>query len=124
MAYQVLLVDDDGPTRSVYHEILARMNFEVFEAEDGVKAIEFLSHYTPNVVVLDLLLPRKSGRDVLDFIYATASLARTRVIIFTAHDGLFPLQLRPGDEFLLKPLNPQILRDSVSRAAATSAIKH
>jgi len=123
MAYQVLLVDDDGPTRTVYHEILVRMNFEVFEAEDGVKAIEFLSHTAPNVVVLDLLLPRKSGREVLEFIYASPNLVRTRVIIFTAHEGLFPLHLRAGDEFLLKPTNPQVLRDSISRAVSTSALK-
>ena len=123
MAYQILLVDDDGPTRTVYHEILARMSFEVFEAADGVKAIEFLSHHIPNVVVLDLLLPRKSGREVLDFIYANPALARTRVIIFSAHEGLFPLHLRPGDEFLLKPLHPQTVREAVARAVAPSAIK-
>ncbi len=119
MAYQVLLVDDDDPTRSVYHEILTRMNFEVIEASDGIKAIDMLNRYTPNVVILDLLLPRKSGRDVLEYIYAASRLTDTRVIIFTAHNGLFPLQLRPGDVFLLKPVNPQAIRDAVQRAVST-----
>ena len=59
MTHQVLLVDDDDPTRSVYHEILTRMNFEVSEASDGVKAIEFLSQHAPDVVILDLLLPQE-----------------------------------------------------------------
>ncbi len=123
MMHEVLLVDDDDPTRAVYHEILARMKFDVWEASDGVKAIELLSLRTPQIVILDLLLPRKSGREVLDFIYASPHLNDTRVIIFTAHEGLFPLRLRPGDEFLLKPLNPQTFRDAVARVMTSLSIK-
>lgn len=123
MMHEVLLVDDDDPTRAVYHEILARMKFDVWEAPDGVKAIELLSLRTPQIVILDLLLPKKSGRDVLDFIYASPHLNDTRVIIFTAHEGLFPLRLRPGDEFLLKPLNPQTFRDVVARVMSSLSIK-
>jgi CheY-like chemotaxis protein len=73
--------------------------------------------------VLDLLLPRKSGRDVLDYIYSSPHLAATKVIIFTAHEGLFPLRLRPGDEFLLKPLNPQSFRDAVARVMSSASLK-
>lgn len=123
MSHQVLLVDDDTPTRLVYHEILARMGFEVVEAVDGVKAIEALSQSTPDVVILDLLLPRKSGLEVLDYIYNAPHLAATRVIIFSAHQGLFPIQLRKGDEFLLKPLNPQLLREAVLRAVSPTPVK-
>ncbi len=100
------------------------MNFEVIEASDGVKAIEMLNRHVPTVVILDLLLPRKSGREVLDYIYTAPRLANTRVIIFSAHEGLLPLRLRPGDEFLLKPLNPQLLRDAVTRAVTSSPNQH
>ncbi len=124
MTYEVLLVDDDDPTRLVYHEILARMKFEVREAADGVKAIDALSRRVPHVVILDLLLPRKSGREVLEFIYTSPHLDGTRVIIFTAHDSLPPLKLREGDVFLLKPLNPQSLREAVQRAVSLSTVKH
>lgn len=123
MSHQVLLVDDDTPTRLVYHEILARMGLDVSEAVDGVKAIEALSQSTPDVVILDLLLPRKSGLEVLDYIYHAPHLASTRVIIFSAHQGLFPIQLRKGDEFLLKPLNPQLLREAVLRAVSPTPMK-
>jgi CheY-like chemotaxis protein len=124
MSPQIVLVDDDDPTRFVYHEILTRMGFEVLEAADGVKAIELLSHRTPNVIILDLLLPRKSGREVLDFIYKTPHLNNTRVIIFSAHESLYTIQLRAGDVFLLKPLNPQLLREAVLRAIPSTPSKH
>jgi CheY-like chemotaxis protein len=121
MTYQVLLVDDDPPTRLVYHEILTRMNLDVSEAIDGVKAVEKLSQSTPDVIILDLLLPRKSGLEVLDYVYNAPHLQDTRVIIFSAHQGLTPLKLRKGDEFLLKPLNPQLLREAVLRAVSSQA---
>lgn len=121
MAHQVLLVDDDPPTRLVYHEILTRMNLDVSEAIDGVKAVEKLSQSTPDVIILDLLLPRKSGLEVLDYVYNAPHLQDTRVIIFSAHQGLTPLKLRNGDEFLLKPLNPQLLREAVLRAVSSQA---
>jgi CheY-like chemotaxis protein len=124
MSQQVLLVDDDDPTRFVYHEILTRMGFEVSEAADGVKAIELLTYRAPQVVILDLLLPRKSGREVLDYIYKSPHLNTTRVIIFSAHESLYSIQLRAGDTFLLKPLNPQLLREAVLRAMPSSTSKH
>ena len=124
MSHQVFLVDDDDPTRFVYHEILTRMGFEVSEAADGVQAIELLSYRAPQVVILDLLLPKKSGRDVLDFIYKSPHLDNTRVIIFSAHESLYTIQLRQGDVFLLKPLNPQLLREAVLRAIPSGTPKH
>jgi CheY-like chemotaxis protein len=123
MVYEVLLVDDDDPTRFVYREILHRMDMEVMEAADGLAAVDLLRHHTPNVIILDLLLPKKPGWEVLEYIYATPHLADTRVIIFTAHDAI-PLKLRPGDVFLLKPLNPQVLREAVLRAVASPCPKH
>ncbi len=123
MPHHVLLVDDDSPTRMVYHEILSRMNLNVSEAIDGVKAVELLSKTVPDVIILDLLLPRKSGLEVLEYIYNAPHLASTHVIIFSAHQGLFPLQLRKGDEFLLKPLNPQLLREAVMRAISPTPVK-
>lgn len=122
MIQRVLLVDDDDPTRYVYREILSRMNLEVLEAADGAAAVECLRRHAPNVVILDLLLPKKPGREVLEYIYSTPHLDETRVIIFTAHDAI-PLKLRRGDVFLLKPLNPQALREAVLRAIGSPSVK-
>lgn len=122
MAHQVLLVDDDATTRFVYREILTRMDLEVFEAADGVSAIEFLNEFAPDVVILDLLLPRKPGLEVLDYIYSMPHLIDTHVIIFSAHDRAILPKLRGGDEFLRKPLSPKFIRDAVLRAVASSSV--
>jgi CheY-like chemotaxis protein len=124
MGYQVLLIDDDEATRMVYREILTRVNFEVIEASDGVSGVDMLSQHSPDVVILDLLLPRKPGTEVLDFIYSTPHLADTRVIIFSAHERMLGRTLRDGDEFLLKPLSPKLIREAVQRAVSSSPLAH
>ncbi len=115
MAHQVLLVDDDTSTRYVYRTIMARMGLEVAEAQDGVQAIEFLSHNAPDVVILDLLLPRKPGIEVLEYIYASPHLINTHVIVFSAHDRALVRYLRDDDIFLQKPTSPQYVREAVLR---------
>lgn len=122
MPHHILLVDDDATTRFVYREILTRMQLEVFEAADGVSAIDFLDQFAPDIVILDLLLPRKPGLEVLDYIYASPHLSATRVIIFTAHDRIVLPPLREGDEFLRKPLSPKYIRDAVTRALTSSSV--
>lgn len=123
MVSEVLLVDDDDSTRFVYHEILHRMNLDVTEAVDGTSALEALYRHAPNLVILDLLLPRVSGREVLDYIYSSPHLDHTRVIIFSAHDAI-SLKLRQGDVFLLKPLSPQKMREAVQRALTLQSVQH
>ena len=118
MTHSIFLIDDDEPTRMVYREILTRIDLDVVEGEDGQHAIDLLSNAAPDVIILDLLLPKKSGMEVLDFIYASPHLNDSRVIIFSAHERLFPRELRDGDVFLLKPLNPKLLREAVLRAIA------
>lgn len=115
MAHQVLLVDDDTSTRYVYRTIMARMGLDVAEASDGELAIDYLSHSAPDVVILDLLLPRKSGIEVLEYIYATTHLIHTHVIIFSAHERALIRGLREGDVFLQKPTSPQYVREAVLR---------
>ncbi len=122
MAHQVLLVDDDTSTRYVYRTIMARMGLEVAEAADGVQAIEYLSRNAPDVVILDLLLPRKPGIEVLEYIYTCPQLTHTHVIIFSAHDRALVRYLRDDDVFLQKPTSPQRVREAVLRVLEPAVI--
>ncbi len=122
MAHQVLLVDDDMSTRYVYRTIVTRMGLEVAEASDGVQAIEILSCSAPDVVILDLLLPRKPGIEVLDYIYACPHLAHTNVIIFSAHERAMVRNLRNNDVFLQKPTSPQHVREAILRVLEPAVV--
>lgn len=88
--YEVLLVEDNpGDVRLVMEAMgEGRMLKSIHLAQDGVEALDFLLSRRggglPDLVLLDLNLPRKSGHEVLAAIRADAALRRTPVIIFTS----------------------------------------
>lgn len=61
----ILVVDDEAEIRSLLKEFLESKNYEVWLAEDGLKAIELAEKLKPDLVITDLLLPKEHGIDVL-----------------------------------------------------------
>jgi two-component system, chemotaxis family, response regulator Rcp1 len=89
---EVLLVDDNPADIDLTREVLGKckQHFHVNSVGDGEEAIAFLRHqgkYTemprPDLIVLDLNLPRKDGRQVLSEVKADPKLARIPVVVFT-----------------------------------------
>ena len=110
MAGQRILVADDEPfiLRSLTY-VLTREGFSVVEARDGVEAIEVAQRVSPDLLFLDVMMPRKSGFDVLAELKATPELAHCRVILLTAkgQDSDRELGFKLGcDDYLSKPFSP------------------
>jgi DNA-binding response OmpR family regulator len=110
MAGQRILVADDEPfiLRSLTY-VLTREGFSVVEARDGVEAIEVAQREHPDLVFLDVMMPRKSGFDVLAEIKATPELAHCHVVLLTAkgQDSDREQGFRLGcDDYLTKPFSP------------------
>ena len=80
---KILLVDDDALVLELYRRKLAQSGFEVETAEDGLLAIKALTVGAPDLVVLDLMMPRLSGQDVLKFMHSKPALAATPVVVLT-----------------------------------------
>jgi two-component system, chemotaxis family, response regulator Rcp1 len=89
---EILMVDDNPADIDLTSEVLAqsKQHFHVHAVSDGVEAISFLRHEgkyaqapAPDLVVLDLNLPRKDGCEVLSIIKADPALAKIPVVIFT-----------------------------------------
>lgn len=80
---KILLVDDDALVMELYRKKLAQGGFEVHTAVDGVEAIKLLGNLKPDFIVLDLMMPRLSGADVLKFIRAKPGLAKIPVVVLT-----------------------------------------
>ncbi|OGS11379.1 MAG: hypothetical protein A2234_00275 [Elusimicrobia bacterium RIFOXYA2_FULL_58_8] len=82
---RVLVVEDNALTRYTLRALLDKLGHEVVaEAETGEQAVEFFSTLKPDVVFLDLILPGKSGVEVLADLRAVD--AKARVVVITAVD--------------------------------------
>jgi chemosensory pili system protein ChpA (sensor histidine kinase/response regulator) len=81
---QILVVDDDDAIRALLQTVLRRRGFRVDAARNGVDALEQLAARAYALVVLDLMMPRMSGYDVLDHLSERPATARPRVLVLTA----------------------------------------
>jgi len=81
---RILIADDDDAIRTLLHKLLTRNNFEVEEASDGEMALEMLKLGRYDAMLLDLMMPRKSGFDVVDELKKSAPEFLSHVLIVSA----------------------------------------
>jgi CheY-like chemotaxis protein len=83
----VLVVEDDRTLRTFYQSALMIAGFHVLTAEDGVEALRKVEGYGPAALVLDLGLPRMSGRDVQRELLAHDHLRNIPIVVVTGSDS-------------------------------------
>jgi CheY-like chemotaxis protein len=79
----IFIAEDDPVVVQVYRAKFVREGFNVEVAEDGLAAVRMLAAVKPDVVVLDLMMPKLNGVDVLRYIRSNPSLKATPVIILS-----------------------------------------
>jgi DNA-binding response OmpR family regulator len=122
---RVLVVDDEPMVREVVAAYLAREGFAVDEAGDGERALELIGQTHPDLVVLDVMLPKLDGFSVLSKLRRIADVP---VILLTARteepDRVLGLELG-ADDYVVKPFSPRELaarvRSVLRRARGTAA---
>ncbi len=81
---RILLVEDDDALASVYLVRLEAENFEVRRVANGEDALAAAISYKPDLVLLDVMMPKVSGFDVLDILRNTPETANLKIIMLTA----------------------------------------
>ena len=118
--YFALIVEDDQDLAIIFARALQDAGFETQIVRSGDTALMWLSSTTPDVVVLDLHLPRISGGDLLQRIRANPQLEGVKVIIATADPQLAEVLQEEADLVLLKPIGFSQLRDLAARLGFTA----
>lgn len=107
---KIMVVDDESRMRMLVRDFLERENFQVFEAEDGIEAMElFYKHADVALIILDVMMPKMDGWQVCREI---REHSKVPVIMLTARgeesDELKGFEVG-ADEYIAKPFSPKIL---------------
>lgn len=104
---KILIADDQNDIREIVTWYLSREGFQVFGAADGDSAMEIESLYTPDLLILDVMMPGKSGWDV------AKSISRNVPVIFLTALGQETDKLNGfslgADDYITKPFSPREL---------------
>jgi two-component system, chemotaxis family, chemotaxis protein CheY len=114
-----LVVDDSSVIRKVARRILEGMKFEISEAEDGVQALDMCQIGLPDVVFLDLNMPRMDGMTFLKEMRNLPGGSRPKVVFATTERDMAHINqaLRAGaDDFIMKPFDRDSIQAKFHRA--------
>ncbi len=125
-AGRVLVVDDEPVVRDVLGRYLAREGYSVLEAADGEDALAAIREQAPHVVVLDLMLPKLSGLDVLKLVRLETDVPIVILSERASEDERIAGLRLGADDYVVKPYSPRevvervraVLRRSGGRAGA------
>lgn len=81
---KILLVEDDTALRDIYSTRFLAEGYEVITAADGEQALTTAVKEKPNLILLDIMMPKISGFDVLDILRTTPETKDSKIIIMTA----------------------------------------
>lgn len=105
---RILIVEDNRDSRELAIKVLAAKGYEILDAHDGMEALETAPREKPDLILMDLSLPKVDGYEVTRRLKAQADLKRIPVIALTAHamKGDREKALAAGcDGYITKPIN-------------------
>jgi DNA-binding response OmpR family regulator len=118
MAKPFALIVEDDPTLNEIIALTLQEDFDLETCVDGDAAMELLGNVVPQIVVLDLNIPGKPGREILTHIRAEKRFVHTQVIVATADSRQAEILHNEADIVLLKPVSPGQLRELALRVSS------
>lgn len=107
--FKVLVVDDEPFICRSLSFVLRKDDYEVFEARNGSEALEAIRQHKPDLVFLDVMMPRINGFDVTRAVKADPELRSTKIVLLTAkgQDADRKTGEEAGaDDYMTKPFSP------------------
>jgi CheY-like chemotaxis protein len=128
MASTVLLCDDEEVLRQLVRATLDNGEYEIVEAADGDESLELARSIRPDLIVLDMMMPARSGLEVLRELRQDPALSRTPVIMLTARARQADQDeaaAAGADRYLAKPFSPleliSLVEDLLERGESRAA---
>ncbi|OBX79563.1 pilus assembly protein PilG [Moraxella atlantae] len=115
---KVMIIDDSKTIRRTAETLLEKAGCEVISAVDGFDALAKIADSNPDLIFVDIMMPRLDGYQTCALIKNNADFADTPVIMLSSKDGLFDKargRIVGSDEYLTKPFSKEELFDAIER---------
>ena len=114
MVKKILVVDDDRLNVTLIRFALKEQRYEVATAEDGVLALEAVKSFKPDLIVLDIQMPRMSGFEFMNELKDIPGGSAIPVIMLTANDNMQEIFFSEGVKgYFVKPVDPPALEAKI-----------
>lgn len=113
---KILVIDDQADERSIQSAMLGHLGYDVLEAKDGASGLKLVRDASPDLVLLDVAMPKMDGFEVCRTIRADPETADLPVLFYTASVvGDLEEQVRTagGSGVLIKPVEPHLVAEMV-----------
>ncbi|MBI5329103.1 MAG: twitching motility response regulator PilG [Betaproteobacteria bacterium] len=118
---KVMVIDDSNTIRRSAEIFLTQAGCEVILAEDGFDALAKIADHHPDLIFVDIMMPRLDGYQTCALIKKNTRFRETPVVMLSSKDGLFDRargRLVGSDEYLTKPFSKDTLLEAVRKHAS------
>ena len=109
---KILIADDEPDIIEIISYHLSKAGYEVIVARDGSEAIEKAKQFQPDCIILDIMMPKRNGFEVCEYLRSNKEFDKTFIVLLTALNDeashIKGLELG-GDDFVNKPISPKVL---------------
>jgi len=114
---KILIADDEPDIVEIISFHLEKAGYQVESAKDGSEAIEKAKQFQPDCIILDIMMPKRNGFEVCEYLRSNKEFDKTFIVLLTALNDeashIKGLELG-GDDFVNKPISPKVLVSRIS----------
>jgi twitching motility two-component system response regulator PilG len=121
---KVMVVDDSKTIRRTAETLLKKEGCQVFTAEDGFDALAKIADSSPDIIFVDIMMPRLDGYQTCALIKNNSTFKQTPVVMLSSKDGLFDKakgRIVGSDNYLTKPFSRNELLGAIENSTSNSA---
>jgi two-component system alkaline phosphatase synthesis response regulator PhoP len=114
---KILIADDEPDIVEIISFHLEKAGYKVASAKDGSEAIEKAKQFQPDCIILDIMMPKRNGFEVCEYLRSNKEFDKTFIVLLTALNDeashIKGLELG-GDDFVNKPISPKVLLSRIN----------
>ena len=122
-AVKVMVIDDSNTIRKSTEAILSKEGFEVLTAADGFEAMSMITDNQPDIIFVDIMMPRLDGYQTCSLIKNNRHFKNTPVVMLSSKDGLFDRargRIAGSDQHINKPFSKEELLGAIHEHVKTT----